>query len=368
MPLIGTRGSAASRGFGRFGGGQGPWVDFATGQSYMGGVTIRYATKMAVRWYPESRITLGLTGLPSNKTAADLIPIGVNAVSIYGVGGGGGGTGSNGNGGGGGGAFSVTNVLVSPGTPFNVQAGLGGRGTILNGGISYAGDPADATRGQSGGTSEITISGVISLRATGGTGGTSASNPTDYGQCGQPGVGSILSNPFSYAVTTGTGGYGGSRSLSGTNGSNGAAGGGAGNNQGPDSTTNYDRGGNGSGRFGGGGGGGNAPGNYTQRTGGTGGSEAGAGGRGGSTDGPTFGLNGEFIPNQQSVSNAGGRAYIASDGTTMGAGGNWLRGSSGGGGFPGGGGGSSYYGGSGGDFGIASDGGSGMIQIEWNLA
>ena len=372
MPLLGTRGAASARGFGFGGGSSFPWLNLQTGDSYLGGVVVRYSTTIAVRWFPASRVTTGLQSTPAPLSTSQVIPAGITSVSIYGVGGGGGGTGANTCGGGGGGAFAVTGVAVSTGQSFSVTAGRGGMGGVYQGTVAatqYLGNYPTDCGGQNGSASTFALSGGIDLFAGAGTSGTtSAQNPTDPALCGQGGSGAVVANPAGYSVTLGTGGRGGSRTLIPTAGTNGGAGAGGANDSGPTGATDFDRGSAGSGRFGGGGGGGNAPGDQNLRTGGLGGTEAGAGGRGGSTDAPTgtYGLNGAYS-GSASVANAGGRAYIASDGGTIGNA-NFQRGSSGGGGFPGGGGGSSYYGGSWSDStGMGSDGSSGMVQMEWAL-
>jgi hypothetical protein len=372
MPLLGTRGAASAKAFGfTSGSAPPPWINFQTGDSYLGGKIVRYSTTMAVRWFPASRATTGLQSTPTPLSTTQTIPAGITSVSIYGVGGGGGGTGSNTCGGGGGGAFEVNGVAVSEGQSFSVTAGIGGLGGVAQGVgvlIQYLGNYPTDCGGQNGSASTFALSGGISLFAGAGTSGnTNVQNPTSQSDCGQGGSGAVVANPVGYAVALGVGGKGGSRTVIPTAGTNGGAGAGGANDTGPSGATDFDRGSAGSGRFGGGGGAGNAPGNANLRTGGAGGTEAGAGGRGGSTDsGGTFGLNGAYV-GSASVANAGGRAYIASDGGVIGTG-NFTRGSSGGGGFPGGGGGSSYYGGSWStDIGIGSDGASGMVQMEWAL-
>jgi hypothetical protein len=351
-----------------------PWESWQTGDSQLGGVVVRYSNKIGVRWFPQSRVTLGFANNMSSLSTTQTIPAGVSSVDIFCVGGGAGGTGANSCAGGGGGFVSATGVVVSGGTTsVNIQAGRGGKGGVLTGSMAasnYVGNYPDDAGGQSGAASFVTISGAIDIAANGGTAGaTSVSNTTNASELGQGGTGVVNSNPAGYTTSTGTGGRGGGRNFAPTAGTNGGAGAGGGNTS--DNPDGYDNGSAGSGRFGGGGGGGNAPTSswtVNSRPGGAGGTEAYAGGYGGSvTDGnPQFGQNGLG----DTYWNAGGRAYTASDGNSISPiSTNLVRGSSGGGGFPGGGGGSSWYGGTPntGDLGFGSDGASGMVQIEWAL-
>lgn len=351
-----------------------PWESWQTGDSQLGGVVVRYANKIGVRWFPSSRVTLGLANNMSSLTTTQTIPAGVSSIDIFCVGGGAGGTGANCCGGGGGGFVSATGVVVSGGTTsINVQAGRGGKGGVLQGSLgaaNYVGNyPSDAG-GQSGAQSYAIISGVIDIAANGGTAGaTAVSNTTNANELGQGGTGVVNSNPAGYTTSTGTGGRAGGRNFAPNSGTNGGAGAGGGNTS--DNPGGWDNGSAGSGRFGGGGGGGNAPmttWTTNSRPGGAGGTEAYAGGYGGNTAEPNqvFGQNGLG----GTYWNAGGRAYQASDGNSIsGIGTTLIRGSAGGGGFPGGGGGSSWYGGtpSEGNIGMGSDGASGMVQIEWAL-
>lgn len=367
MPILSSFGGGSVRGFNPGASGF-DWGQFSDGDLYDGGYIQNVTSSRLYWWFYPAQRGDGATNRANNKTGTITLPA-ATSVKLHVFGGGGGGGGENGSGGGGGGYAGTSGyVNLNGGQVITYQAGaagLGGTRDSIGSNVNYLGDSTSPNRATSGGTSYLylgTSSGstTFHLQATGGTFGGTTSNPSNYGDCGQGGLGSVIANSLGAGTNTGSGGDGGSRNLVGENGYGG--GGGGGNDF---SGTGKDRGGSSTYAGGGGGGAGNSN-SPSDAPGGSGGTYGLGGGRGGNTNTNTFGFRGNDMHDAITTSfpRSAGYAYQSSDNglwgqTILG------RGSAGGGGFPSGGGGSSYYSGSfTGDWGVGGDGASGAVMLE----
>lgn len=176
------------------------------------------------------------------------LPAGAQQLQILVVGGGGGGGFDGGGGGGGGGVYQNSNLSVTENSFYEVDVGVGGKGTTgYTGGSSFCnGIWSTVIVGCSGGTGGTSKFGAISASGGGGGGGLEANGLSDSdasatarggggGAGGQnsksgissPGVGGFTGGSASADVTGNAGGGGASATASGFNGNTSAAGNGA---------------------------------------------------------------------------------------------------------------------------------------------
>lgn len=169
MPLIGTRGAASSRGFGRFGGGKTFYGQFAAKEGWdsvpsAGNYSYGYTTKENSMVLITSGETRTLTAQGAGIMRVWLIGGGQQSVECGGAGNGGGS---------GGGASAVVQIDVVPGTVYQFVAASSGGSSIfrINGSNYTVAGPGAVGLSYSSGGSGGSPSGTYQVGFSGGSGG-----------------------------------------------------------------------------------------------------------------------------------------------------------------------------------------------------